>query len=146
MISPPLETSDTYPPFPEVPGLQASQRVYTSSTMIEHQALHRRLVILGGCLSGLEFALTYAQFGSSVTILKAAYTFQLRNEADVEDIICKVLTHKSIDVVTGGWLHRIEPGAGADTVVCEDKYGILRHLTASAILVAAGRLPMTICS
>lgn len=131
---------------PDLPGLRASQRVYTGSTLLEYQALPRHLVILGGCLVGLEFALTYAQFGSAVTILEAASTFQLHNEADIEDIICKVLTHKNIVLVTGACLHRIEPGAAADTVVYEDKYGITQVLRASAILVTAGRLPMTTCS
>ncbi|WP_210521161.1 FAD-dependent oxidoreductase [Hymenobacter terricola] len=140
-----VKASENHPLLPDVPGLRASQRAYTSSTLLERQALPRRLVILGGCLVGLEFALTYARFGSAVTILEAASTFQLQNEAAIEDIICKVLTHKNIVLVTGACLHRIEPGAAADTVVYEDKYGIPRRLSASAILVTAGRLPMTTC-
>ena len=60
---------------PDIPGLNQSQRVYLSESLMELQTLPRRLVILGGGYIGLEFASMFANFGSQVTILQPNQAF-----------------------------------------------------------------------
>src|SRR5690606_15272162 len=58
------------PFLPPIEGLNASQKVFTSTSLLEQSELIKELVIIGGGFIGLEFADMYAKFGAKVTILE----------------------------------------------------------------------------
>ena len=65
---------------PPIEGVRENPRVYTSTTMLALEDLHRRLIILGGGYIALEFASFYAEFGSRVTILERGSRFLARED------------------------------------------------------------------
>ena len=52
-----------------IDGAADSDKVYTSTTMIEEKTLPEKLVIVGGGYIGLEFATMYNAFGSDVSVV-----------------------------------------------------------------------------
>jgi pyruvate/2-oxoglutarate dehydrogenase complex dihydrolipoamide dehydrogenase (E3) component len=131
------------PRLPALPGLSQSQRVYTSTTLLEEKQLPAHLVILGGGFIGLEFASMYAQFGSQVTVLETGDTFLPREDEDVAEVVRAVLSRKNVSIQTSVCLLRVESSPLVDQVVYEDEHGQRHHLSASAILVAMGREAVT---
>ena len=66
-----INTGST-PIIPAIDGIQQSQHVYTSSTLLDLSVLPHHLIIIGGGYIGLELASMYAGFGSKVTILEGS--------------------------------------------------------------------------
>jgi pyruvate/2-oxoglutarate dehydrogenase complex dihydrolipoamide dehydrogenase (E3) component len=134
----------TQPRLPDLPGLRGNPRVFTSTGLLEQSILPKRLVIIGGGFIGLEFASMYAQFGAAVTVLEAGPTFLPREDEDVADTVRSILARKAIRIETSVHLLRVEPSDTAeDIVVYQDEHGHTQRVGASAILVAAGREPVT---
>lgn len=81
------------PVIPPIPGIRESQRVYTSTSLLELDLLPETLVIIGGGYIGLEFASMFAAFGSKVTVLENATEFlshEDRTIADREPVVYSV--------------------------------------------------------
>ncbi len=130
----------TIPFIPEIPGIDRSRNVYTSTSMMEEKALPERLIIIGGGFIGLEFADMYAQFGSKVTILDRREKFLPNEDEDMASEIRKSMTAKGIEIVTGAAVEEVRDSS-TGIVVRFTQQGTSREMEASAVLVAAGRKP-----
>ncbi len=130
------------PSTPGIPGLERSARVYTSTTLMDQKVLPKKLVIVGGGFSSLEYASMYARFGARVTILESLQSFLAREDEDIAAEVKKVLTGKGIEVLTGVTVQGIEGGGEMDTVLFE-REGERHQVEADAILLAIGRKPYT---
>jgi pyruvate/2-oxoglutarate dehydrogenase complex dihydrolipoamide dehydrogenase (E3) component len=129
---------------PPIPGIQHSQRVYTSTTLIELTELPNQLVIIGGGYIALEFASMYAQFGSAVTLLDKSPVFLPNEDRDMAEAIHALLSDKGIRIEMGATIDRIETNdTQQDIVVFQNQQGETEAVPASAILVAVGRQPYT---
>ncbi|QHV94289.1 FAD-dependent oxidoreductase [Spirosoma endbachense] len=133
------------PIIPAISGLQQSQRVFTSTTLIGQTQLPARLVIIGGGYIALEFASMYAQYGSKVTILDRSTQFLPNEDRDMADAVMAVLVSKGIRIEQAVNVDEIIPDGGdrQDTVVYHTQAGDRQEVQASAILVATGRQPYT---
>ncbi|GAB3572319.1 FAD-dependent oxidoreductase [Hymenobacter daeguensis] len=128
---------------PPIPGLRESQRVFTSTSLMEQAVLPERLVIIGGGFIGLEFASMFAQFGAAVTVLETAPRLLPNEDEDMAAAIIQNLTAKGVAFETGVRVQRIESGPDAeDVVVFETPQGTTERRPAAAILVATGREPV----
>lgn len=127
------------PVIPDIPGLADNGHVYYSDTLMELDALPRKLIIIGGGYVGLEFASMYAAFGSSVTVLQDGETFLAREDEDVAAAMKEQLEAQGVVFRLGSVVHEI----AQDGVVAYDWRNTAYRDAADAILVATGRRPNT---
>jgi len=130
------------PIIPSISGIEQSQRIFTSTSLIEQTQLPEELVIIGAGYIALEFASMYAQFGSKVTLLDRSATFLPNEDRDVADAIHTILTAKGISIELDAHIERIISGVLKGTIIYQQKE-IQKQVMASAILVATGRQPVT---
>ena len=131
------------PFFPAVEGLRESQRVFTSTSLMELQQLPRRLVIIGGGYVGLEFASIYAAFGSSVTLVERKDRLLPSQDRDIAEAVKAALEKRGVQFLMGTSAQKIYDQDNGAIVEILDSEAHQKPLTADAILVAAGRVPNT---
>jgi pyruvate/2-oxoglutarate dehydrogenase complex dihydrolipoamide dehydrogenase (E3) component len=125
------------PFIPEIPGIH-SNKVYTSSEMLELSKLPRRLAILGGGYIGLEFASIYAGFGAEVTIIENGDLFLPREDRDIAQEVQMVLERKGIRILLQTKVDRIVDEGETAKLFLSSPNGE-EELVADAVLVATGR-------
>ena len=125
---------------PPIDGIKENPCVYTSTSIMELEALPERLVIVGGGYIGLEFASMYASFGSKVTVLEGYPELIGREDRDIAASVQTVLEKKGIVFHLNAKVQSVD---GA-TVIYEDAVTHeIHHLEGDAILLATGRRPNT---
>lgn len=128
------------PVIPPIKGIRESQRIYTSTTLMELDRLPERLVIIGGGYIGMEFASMFAGFGSKVVVLESHPQLLDREERDIADAVKKVMGKKGIEFRLGARVEEIRD-ADVETIVSfRDTIEQKEHsVFADAVLVATGR-------
>lgn len=132
------------PVIPLIEGIRESQRVYTSTSLMELDVLPERLVIIGGGYIGLEFASMFAEFGSKVVVLESYPRFLGREDADIADAVKKVMEAKGIEFRLNAKVEEIRD-TDEETIVGyrDTDQQTVHSLFADAVLVATGRKPNT---
>ena len=137
-----INTGST-PIVPAIDGIQQSQHVYTSATLLDMNVLPRHLIIVGGGYIGLEFASMYAGFGSKVTILEGGNRFMPRNDQDVANSVREVMEKKGIEIHLNARAQSIHDTNDGVTLAYSDvSDGTPYFVDGDAILIATGRKPM----
>ena len=132
------------PVIPPIRGIRESQRVYTSTTLMETDILPERLVIIGGGYIGLEFASMFAEFGSKVIVLETSSGIAGREDDDVAESVRKVLESKGIELRFNARVEEIQDTDEETIVHYRDNSAQEFHdVFADAVLVATGRKPAT---
>ena len=132
----------TLPYKPPIKGINSSEKVFTSTSLLEKSGLPEKLVVIGGGFIGLEFADMYAKFGAKVTLLNIDNEFLPREDKDIADEIFKVLSAKGIRIINGVNIDNVEDlSSDLVKVSYKNEDGKLDYLEANAILVATGRKP-----
>lgn len=132
------------PVIPPVKGIRESQRVYTSTSLMEVDNLPARLVIIGGGYIGLEFASMFAEFGSKVTVLESYDRIAGREDDEISEAVKKVLESKGIEFRLNARVEEIQDTEEETIVQFRDTAGQEVHrVFADAVLVATGREPAT---
>lgn len=126
------------PIIPNIEGLKQSQYVYDSTGIMNLDGLPKHLVIIGGGYISLEFASTFANFGSKITVIEKADSLMPREDKEIVSHILEDLKKKNINFLTARDVESIEDGENG-AYVRTDK----ETLEADAILVAIGRKPNT---
>lgn len=138
-----INTGST-PVIPAIDGIEQSQHVYTSTTLMELDILPKHLVIIGGGYIGLEFASMYAGFGSKVTILEGGNRFMPNEDTDITHKIKEVLENKGIEIRLNVRAQSIHDTSDGVTLIYSDMSdGTPYYVDGDAILLAVGRKPMT---
>lgn len=125
---------------PKIEGLVLSERILTSETLMDLETLPKKLTIIGGGFIGLEFAKTYAQYGSEVTILDSSDRFMEREDDDVAEEVLKSLEVLGIRIVMKAKIEKVSDEAD-QTTICYELDGEKREITQDYILVSTGRRP-----
>jgi pyruvate/2-oxoglutarate dehydrogenase complex dihydrolipoamide dehydrogenase (E3) component len=131
----------TRPVIPPIAGL-AEIHYLTSDTILDLLVVPSHLVIIGGSYVALEFGQLYRRLGSEVTIVEGDPQFLSKEDDDIAAEIKKILEEDGIRILTGTKVNSIS-SRGEKITVNIDTAGATRALTASHVLVAAGRLPDT---
>lgn len=119
---------------PPIVGLSESQFVHDSTSLMALKNHPDELIIIGGGYIGLEFAFTFAGFGSRVTILESNNAFLPKEDDDIRRSLLDIMHSKHIEVKTG---IQIESVSDDDNqAIITTSQGVL---TANAVLVATGR-------
>ena len=137
-----INTGST-PIIPAIDGIQQSQHVYTSSTLLDLNVLPHHLIIIGGGYIGLEFASMYAGFGSKVTILEGGNKFMPREDRDIANSVKEVMDKKGIEIHLNARAQSIHDTNDGVTLTYSDvSDGTPYYVDEDAILIATGRKPM----
>ena len=137
-----INTGST-PIIPAIDGIKESQKVYTTTTLLDLNVLPQRLIIVGGGYIGLEFASMYAEFGSKVTLLEGGNRFMPRNDQDIANSVKEVLEKKGIEIHLNARAQSIHDTNDGVTLTYSDvSDGTPYFVDGDAILIATGRKPM----
>ena len=125
---------------PKIQGL-SDLPFYTPRTILEAMRPPKSLFIIGGGSHGVEIAQMMATFGTKVYIAEQAARLLPRQDAEVGELMEKVLTEqKGVTVLTHSRvLSVVKEGLGKRILIT--RAGVEKFVKADEILVATGRMP-----
>lgn len=132
----------THATIPTIPGL-AEAHPMTHIEALDLDQVPRHVVVLGGGYVGVELAQALRRFGSEVTILQSGTQLLAREEPETAQAVQGLLEGEGIHVLLDADAYAVEGQNGESVGVRVHAPGGDRTITASHILVAAGRTPNT---
>ena len=127
---------------PNIKGLKESKNILTSKSLMELKELPRKLVIIGAGYIGLEFASTYAGFGSEVVIIDASDDILKREEKEAADRVKKILEEKGVTFYLNSKVEEISDNENDSSIAISNGNGEIIQFNGDKILVAIGRLEL----
>ena len=125
-----------------IPGFEPAGPVMTSDEVLMLDTVPARLAVIGGGAIGCEFASTFADLGSQVTILEGLPKILPGLDADVANVVVRSFKKKQIDIKTGAKVLGHTPnGSGGTVVHYAEGDGETRNLEVDAVVVSIGRRP-----
>lgn len=129
---------------PNIPGINDSKKIYTSTTLMDLKKLPKHLIIVGGGYIGLEFSSIYTNFGSNVTVIEAGDRLVAREDKDISDNIKEILEKKGISFILNSKVKSFKEEGNEITVRYLDTLTNLEtEIKGDAVLIATGRKPNT---
>lgn len=127
---------------PRVPKGFEKANYLTNRSILELEEIPEHLVIVGGGYAGLEFGQMFSRFGSKVTLLERGEQLLDREDDDIARAIEEILRGSKIEILLNSNCISAsqEPGGIEVKYDCEEG---MKTLTASHLLLAAGRVPNT---
>ncbi len=122
-----------------LPGLTIEGRVITSTQALSLEWIPEKAIVLGGGVIGVEFASTWASFGTEVTIIEALPTLVPLEDPWAAKHLERAFRKRKIAFKTGIRFKGVTQDDSGVTVTLEDG----STLTAELLLVAVGRGPFT---
>lgn len=113
-----------------------SSRIVTSTEMLDISDLPKKLGIIGGGYIGIEFASTYASFGSEVTVFHDKSMILERDEPEIRTSMTEMLENQGIKIIYDTQVTEVnDDGTKVSVVVGSAGYDF------DMLLVAVGRHP-----
>ena len=84
-----------------IKGFPIGGPIMTSDEVLMLSSIPKRIAVIGGGAIGCEFASTFADLGSQVTILEGAPKILPGLDPDVANVVVRSFTKKKIDIRTG---------------------------------------------
>ena len=123
---------------PPLKGDLTSDKVYTSTSLMDRKQLPQQLAIIGGGYIGMEFASIYKNFGAEVTVITPDEELLPREDREIAAEVQKVMEEKGIRFI-------LEAKAQEIIEESEDKVSLSlsngENVSANAVLLATGRKP-----
>ena len=121
-----------------IPNFERGGPIMTSDEVLDLDVLPARVAVIGGGAIGCEFASTFADLGSQVTILEGLPKILPGLDADVANVVVRSFKKKKIDIRTGVNVtgHKLDGNGG--TVV---QFGDGESVAVDAVVVSVGRRP-----
>ncbi len=110
----------------------------TSDEVLDLDYVPARVVVIGGGAIGCEFASTFADLGSKVTILEVLPKILPGLDADVANVVVRSFKRKQIDIRTGVKVNGHTPTSDGGTTV---SFGEGESVEVDAVVVSVGRRP-----
>ena len=130
------------PFIPSVEGLEVGNRIHTSETLMNLEDFPKTLTILGSGFIGLEFAATYAKFGTKVTVIDKAEKLLAREDDDVANAVFESYKSLGVDFIFSADTKHVEQDENTVTLSYEVN-GEASKISSDVLLVATGRTPNT---
>lgn len=131
------------PVVPKIEGLNLSERIHTSETIMDMETFPESLAIVGSGYIGLEFTSTYSLFGSKVTIFGDNPKFLPRDDEDIAELVKSELETQGAEFKLGVKVKKFVEEADGVNLYFENAEGKEKVQKFSAVLVATGRRPDT---
>lgn len=127
---------------PHIQGIENTQNVYTSKTIMKKTKLPSRLAIIGGGYIGLEFASMYAQYGSQVTVFEFYERLLPREDDDIASTIENMLKQQGISFSFHSQVQQLKNKESlVQMTFIKDEKEYCEEF--DAVLLATGRRPQT---
>ena len=121
-----------------IPGFERGGPIMTSDEVLDLDVVPQRVVVIGGGAIGCEFASTFADLDSEVTILEGLPKILPGLDKDLARVVERSFKKKKITTKTGVMVNGHTPdGAGGTTV----HYGDDESVAVDAVIVSVGRRP-----
>jgi len=120
-----------------IPGFDRGGPIMTSDEVLDLDHVPSRIAVIGGGAIGCEFASTFADLGSSVTLLEGLPKILPGLDADVARIVVRSFSNKGIDIRTGVSVTGHTPTGSGTTVHLGDG----ENIDVDAVVVSVGRRP-----
>jgi len=121
-----------------IPGFAIGGPIMTSDEVLMLDHVPARIAVIGGGAIGCEFASTFADLGSAVTILEGLPKILPGLDPDVANVVVKSFKKKKIDIRTAVMVTGHEPNAKGGTTVL---FGDGERLEVDVVVVSVGRKP-----
>jgi len=122
---------------PPIPGIK-DVPYFTNETIFNNSELPEHLVVIGGGPIGIEMAQAHCLLGARVTVLEIANILP-RDDPELVDLLRTLLRKDGLAIREGVNITRLEKKDGKICVVLKKKDGGEESITASHLLIAAGR-------
>ncbi|MEE2644774.1 MAG: dihydrolipoyl dehydrogenase, partial [Myxococcota bacterium] len=127
-----------------IPGYDIDGEVIlTSDELLELDEMPKHLVVLGAGAVGVEFASVFKSFGVEVTVVELASRLVPNEDEEVSKEFERIFRKRGIKVHTGTKMTEVERVAGGVRARLEREGKSPSSVTASHLLVAIGRAPVT---
>ncbi len=120
-----------------IPGFERGGPIMTSDEVLDLDYVPARVAVIGGGAIGCEFASTFADLGSKVTILEFLPKILPGLDADVANVVVRSFKRKQIDIRTGVKVTGHTTGDSGTTV----SFGEGESVEVDAVVVSVGRRP-----
>ena len=121
---------------PPIPGLDGVP-FHTNETIFTDRTMPKHLIVIGGGPIGIEMAHAHRRLGSRVTLIEAAPSIMIRDDAALVSILRARLIEEGIDIIEGAGVTGVSGKAGAIDVAVEGRAPV----SGTQLLVAVGRRP-----
>ena len=122
-----------------IPGFDRGGPIMTSDEVLDLDYVPSRVAVIGGGAIGCEFASTFADLGSEVTILEGAPKILPGLDKDVAKVVERSFKKKKIALKTGIMVNGHEPNDSGGTKV---NFGDGESVEVDAVVVSVGRRPL----
>lgn len=127
---------------PNVAGLLESSPL-THVEALKLETVPKHLVVLGGGYVGLEFAQAMRRFGAEVTVIHRGAHLLDHEDSDVAVAIAELMNDEGINVHLSAQVNRVTGKSGEHIEIQVQSGESVQTISASHILVSAGRSPNT---
>ena len=124
---------------PPLEGDMDSDKIYTSTSLLEEKKLPETLTIVGGGYIGLEFATMYNAFGSTVNVIVPNDAILENEDEEIAKEITKDLKESGVNFIFGNSAEKVTDNGNDITVHLSES----EDITSQAVLFATGRKPNT---
>jgi dihydrolipoamide dehydrogenase len=124
-----------------LPGINLSERVLTSDSILNLNTLPASIIIVGGSVIGVEFATFFAELGSKVTIVEILDRIIPLEDQECADLLKQELTRLDVAINTSTKLESMKD-TGSGVVMQATKDGKQLELSADYALLCTGRKPL----
>ena len=124
---------------PDIEGLRKSKHILTSTSAMNLEKLPEKLIIIGAGYIGLEFASTYTQFGSEVTVIDNSDSILQNEESEIADRVKGILESKGVKFVLGVKVEQVKDSENGVTVKVRNKQNEILEIEGCKVLAAIGR-------
>ena len=121
-----------------IPNFERGGPIMTSDEVLDLTTVPPRVAVIGGGAIGCEFASTFADLGSEVTILEGLPKILPGLDADLAKVVEKSFKKKKIVIRTGVMVNGHTPNAFGGTTV---SFGDDESVEVDAVVVSVGRRP-----
>src|SRR6056297_1418941 len=121
-----------------IPNFERGGPILTSDEVLDLDHVPPRVAVIGGGAIGCEFASTFADLGSEVTILEGLPKILPGLDSDVAKVVEKSFKKKKIALKTGVMVNGHTPDDSGGTTV---SFGDGESVEVDAVVVSVGRRP-----
>jgi dihydrolipoamide dehydrogenase len=121
-----------------IPNFERGGPIMTSDEVLDLDHVPERVAVIGGGAIGCEFASTFADLGSTVTILEGLPKILPGLDTDVANVVVRSFKKKQIDIRTGVMVNGHTPNDAGGTTV---HFGDGESVEVDAVVVSVGRRP-----